>query len=318
MLDQHLANSQPLRTCKLSVKCWRLSILEFLQWNTLPLVGEVSDILWRSARSAPLLLHTPKLRGLHQPNSSKSWESPIQSFAFPRLGQASRSNGNAQAIASQAHLTVFSPEWLHNTTSEVWFTGWKVSMDEKHKRTSNFVITMSFVLGNAPFPPPVLQWQFLKGSICLILSNLLVLSKAVAAYSLKHEHKQWAHGRPNAGWPIATSPNMVKKMFDWSPKQSAKFNNSAACRVPQNPLLRLTGTSACSHGLDHNCTCAQWQRPEPFVVPALPGKAQARCPTRLSGTAAHWSASLLGLNILRKSWVSQGYKRTCTRHSGLV
>lgn len=88
--------------------------------------------------------------------------------------------------------------------------------------------------------------------------------------------------------------------------------------VPQNPLLRLTGTSPCSHGLDHNCTCAQWQRPEPFVVPVLPGKAQARCPTRLSGTAAHWSASLLGLNILRKPWVSQGYKRTCTRHSGLV
>lgn len=114
------------------------------------------------------------------------------------------------------------------------------------------------------------------------------------------------HGRPIAAWPISTSPNMVKKMFDWIPVPNLTTLQPAECHR-ESPLLMLTVTSACSHELNHNCPCAQ----PFFVLPAVPGKAQARCPTRFSGTAAHGSVSLLGLNRWRKSWVSQGYK-TCT------
>lgn len=137
----------------------------------------------------------------------------------------------------------------------------------------------------------------------------------MAAYSIKYEHKQRVHGRPIAGWPISTHPNMVKKMFDWSPEQSAKFNNSAASRVPQSPLLRLTVTSAYSHELDHNCPCAQ-----PFVLPALPGKVQARCPTRLSGTAAHGSVSLSWAKYIEEILGIPRIKKNmqCMRHSGFV
>lgn len=63
------------------------------------------------------------------------------------------------------------------------------------------------------------------------------------------------------------------------------------------------------HELNHKCTSAQLQNPDTSVLSPLPMKNNTSCHTRLSEIEAHWSVPILGLDVLRKSWVSQEHKK---------
>lgn len=159
-----------------------LRILEFLQWNTPSLAGEFSDILSSEATQtdqAHCSCTTPSWAGSISQAQANLGSHKSRVLPSPALDK--RAEGMGMLMSQPARLTslcFFTWITAQHTTTEVWCTGLSISMGERHKGTIAFVITMSLVLGNALIFLTVLQWQFLKGSVCLILSNLLVFKQS--------------------------------------------------------------------------------------------------------------------------------------------